>query len=256
MSTRFIRPVIIFCVALVFVVAGILSWGVFEKISVDMRGFSDTQSWDREVYAHSSLFTPFLGDSAFSLALPPPPKNSSRETTEELAYLHRLAESRTDAQIAEIEQELSVDSAVFGDLSYGELLANRPKTEALLSYVLSEFSAVVVVQKERFDRIRPSQLDKTLDIAIELPDHPAYPSGHAAQSKLIALVLSELDPENTHAYEESALRVAHNREIAGVHYPSDSIAGQMLAGKYFALLTRSENFKLLLEKAADEWVER
>ena len=101
--------------------------------------------------------------------------------------------------------------------------------------------------------MRPSYLDPTLSTALPVPEHPAYPSGHATQAALIALVLSELDPENSAAYFTSADRIAQNREIAGLHYPSDSQAGKLIAQQLFPVLLRDEAFAQLLEEAKAEW---
>ncbi len=67
---------------------------------------------------------------------------------------------------------------------------------------------------------------------IEVPAHASFPSGHATEAHLIALLLREALPA---AHPAQALlpalahRIAINREVLGVHYRSDSHAAQVLA---------------------------
>ena len=77
---------------------------------------------------------------------------------------------------------------------------------------------------------------------IQHTGHASYPSGHATQAHVFALFLTHIIPaaiapnvgDVTLAL---AARVANNREIAGLHYPSDSEAGIDLARQIFAMLT-------------------
>jgi acid phosphatase (class A) len=50
-----------------------------------------------------------------------------------------------------------------------------------------------------------------------------------------------------------ASRIARNREIAGVHYPSDTAAGRDLAAQLFAALDGVATFKAQLAAATAEW---
>jgi membrane-associated phospholipid phosphatase len=50
-----------------------------------------------------------------------------------------------------------------------------------------------------------------------------------------------------------AARIARNREIAGLHYPSDTAAGIELAGKIWVTLMGLEAFQNLSKVAMDEW---
>jgi membrane-associated phospholipid phosphatase len=83
---------------------------------------------------------------------------------------------------------------------------------------------------------------------VPVPGHSSYPSGHATQARLIALCMTyvlglvrpALPAGDIAAITETlaalARRVARNREIAGLHFPSDSQAGQKLAEAAFAAL--------------------
>ncbi len=87
--------------------------------------------------------------------------------------------------------------------------------------------------KRLYQRPRPSQLRPRLMPLTEVPAHASFPGGHATEAHLIALVLGELLPDDHGAQallEALVHRIAVNREVLGVHYRSDSHAGEILTG--------------------------
>lgn len=114
-------------------------------------------------------------------------------------------------------------------------------------------------------RARPSQLCPALLPPLTVPGHPAFPSGHATQSMLMALVAGEvMEARNGKQgggaawkplLQQLACRIARNREIAGLHYPSDTQAGFELARKTFNKLRGGELFDPLFKAAIAEWPE-
>lgn len=104
-----------------------------------------------------------------------------------------------------------------------------------------DLKLTILVTKKYYDRVRPSILskelyergiiEKELEPWIDIPTHPAYPSGHATQSMYIATILTHFDPDNRKIYEQTADEISTNREIAGLHYRSDSLAGYKLGRK-------------------------
>ena len=187
--------------------------------------------------------------------LPSPPSNSSLQTQNELKLLQQYArENRTEDQINKINIE-----AKHGDFS--EIyIDNSPFNETLkqsvpflLSLANKEAMYFIVREKKRFSRPRPSQLDEKLELLIPNPGHPAYPSGHATQSMLFSEILSDIDPENRLIYIQYAKDIAVRREIAGVHYPSDSDAGQKLAVQLWDALKQVPDFNQALTKSKDNY---
>ena len=100
--------------------------------------------------------------------------------------------------------------------------------------------------KNKYRRVRPAQLFPGLLPPVATPGHAAFPSGHATQAHLVYKCLWSLLPAAgiggtanspytiaAPALERLARRIARNREIAGLHYPSDSVAGRHLANKIF-----------------------
>jgi hypothetical protein len=214
--------------------------------------FTNTQTWSPRYLEWALNAKDIPG-----VALPNAPKNTSKTTKKDLAVIHTFQNERTQENIVEINREIYIDNAFFGEKTFAELVdeTHRPQTSILIEAMTELESPQIMRQKKLYDRVRPSYLDPTIKPIIDVPLHPAYPSGHATQAQLRALVLSELDPKNRAAYLQAAKRIARNREIAGLHYPSDSRAGVILAGQLFKKLMKNPDFVERLEKAKTEWVQ-
>jgi subtilisin family serine protease len=131
-----------------------------------------------------------------------------------------------------------------------------PKTWQLMN-TMSDLALVPVMHfKKQFARARPNQIDPRIKPLIEVPGHPSYPSGHSTQNFLIAHLLSEVigdDAELIARVFAIARRVAENREWAGVHYHSDTEAGEELAREIFPTMKRV--FEKPINEAIREWQE-
>ena len=132
--------------------------------------------------------------------------------------------------------------------------------------------------KRHFSRPRPSQYSPALLPSIDVPGHASYPSGHATEANFIALCLEKVMPAAASTpsaapppppplpfpgrspLQQMAQRIARNREVLGLHFPSDSKAGMLLAEETFKILMRCKSVNdpaqpkdCLLGKAAAEW---
>jgi len=212
--------------------------------------FTNTQSWDPSIVYIQLYKSSLISDE---IILPPYPDNTSNETKQEIKALHELIAQRTPEKQKQIESEIYAGNEKYNGISYFDLLKNKPMTKVLVEKTHHELLGHIIRQKASFDRVRPSFLDPTLSTSIEVPGHPSYPSGHATESYFLALIFSQLDPENEENYLKSAERIAYNREIAGVHYRSDSQAGQQLAREYFKKLAENSWYTAQLERARSEW---
>lgn len=63
---------------------------------------------------------------------------------------------------------------------------------------------------------------------IRSPAHRSFPSGHATEAFAAAAILSATFPAYTAHLRQMAARIAMNRCFAGVHYPVDQYAGDLL----------------------------
>ncbi len=217
--------------------------------------FSQTQTW-AERYARQIHVRPrFLAGWERAVAIPAPPANDSPRTRAELEYLRKIQGSRTEAQVAEIVGEIELPGFRLGPHTWPNLAdaARRPRTKRLLEAANHDLAIVVFTLKKRFDRVRPSFLDSRIKPGIAIPPHPAYASGHSTQAHALAYLLQELDPANAEAIRRDAARIGKNRELAGVHYPSDTAAGRQVARQLVDLFLTNREFAALLREARAEW---
>lgn len=230
--------------------------GHLEHADADPPTFSGTQRWAR-VFLDQTKEVPRLlpKDWALRVVLPMPPETRSPRTAKEVEHLLDLQAKRTPEDEAAIRKEAEFAGMRFGKHGSMDLMdvARLPWTAALMDAGAKELNPVLFKLKHRFDRVRPSILDPRLKPVMKVPDHPAYPSGHASQAFFIAYLLAELDPPNRETYLADAIAIAKRREIAGFHYPSDTAAGALLARQVADLLLVQEQFRGLLEKARAEW---
>lgn len=218
--------------------------------AADLR-FSNTQVW----YVNPYPVPAGAQSIPYSIVdLVPPPPNTSSTTRSELTYLHTLTTKRTPEKEAEIIAELEFATTLYNNTPVKTLVHSRPHTATAITYLLGVGDPVILEAKKKFDRVRPSFLDPTLTTTIPVPKHGAYPSAHAAHSYLLAFLLSELDPEHQTTYLKDAARISRNRELAGVHYPSDSRAGMLLAEQIYTYVTAKDGtFQNLMNHALVEW---
>lgn len=130
---------------------------------------------------------------------------------------------------------------------------SHPRTSELIEAVLGVAFQAVIWFKARNERARPSQVEPLLYPPVVVPPHSAYPSGHATESRLIARALECVRPDLERVLRYLAGEIAVNREIAGLHYPTDSAAGEKLADSMFAVMAKGAEFARLVAEAADEW---
>ncbi len=221
----------------------------------DSLTFSNTASWDKDYFALLNEKTHYPEELFTTIQLPPPPRNSSAETAKELQTLLSYRDLRSTEEIRDIRLEANNDTVYIAGYTLLDYRGGKkfPATAALLKDSFQDLEALLMRYKQRFDRVRPSVLEPSLETVIEIPGHPAYPSGHSTQAHFIAYLFGELAPSRKTEFIARADQIALNRVIAGLHYPSDSAAGVLLAQQYFDILMRNEEFLTLLAAAKQEW---
>jgi membrane-associated phospholipid phosphatase len=147
----------------------------------------------------------------------------------------------------------------------GFTAASHKETTDLCIIALNLGQFMVMYYKKQYDRPRPSQLRPALLPSMEVPGHASYPSGHSTESHLIAgfleLVLNAGNPALP-LLHPLADRIAINREVMGLHYRSDSEAGQRLASTVTRLICRladepvsKDKHPILYETLKAAWLE-
>ncbi|MFD2516153.1 phosphatase PAP2 family protein [Pontibacter locisalis] len=190
------------------------------------------------------------------------PANSSDQTRGELDYLLELQERRaagdealTDTLAIVYHDPLStnpldpdytrnMNSLFFVGRDLGPWFnpEQLPFTSQVLQNVIQDATFYFFSLKAQFNRARPYQLEPRLK-NLEAPGHASYPSGHSSASHVHAYLLSSLLPEYKEQFMRNAYDLAFSREVRGVHYPSDSEAGRVLAEQFVAQLLKSKKFR-------------
>jgi acid phosphatase (class A) len=220
--------------------------------------FTSTATWGTEFIALRDRQTHYRASLFGAVTLPPPPANTASETHAELEKLLGYKASRTPEIQAAILAELELSTTQFGPYTLGEYLDEKkfPATARVLRDSYADVSTIMMREKERFNRVRPSLLEPRIEPLIAVPPHPAYPSGHSTQAHFFAEVLSVLMPERREEFFARAYEIAWHREVAGLHYRSDTEAGMLLAEQIFNALRKDAEFPLLLDEAKREWQSR
>jgi len=134
-----------------------------------------------------------------------------------------------------------------------------PQTTKVLAIASLVGTFVAMYFKGLYGRPRPSQLCPALLPPIQVPGHASFPSGHSTQAHLMALsmnqVLQNLPQQPTMGDDLWTLadRIARNREIAGLHYPSDTLGGVLIATCIMPLLITVPRFSSAVTNAQGEW---
>ena len=223
-----------------------------------------------ELVGNGRKRTPYYLSASEKFTVPPFPTNSSAQTRAELDYLLQLQKQRTDEDVraslffAGVYYRTAIQPI---DADYKKFRRNLfhvgrsigtwfnpdslPITANLVANVWKDAEYLIWKYKNYFTRIRPYKLEPQLK-NLEETNWAAYPSGHAANSYANAYLYSELLPEFSSFFIKDAYDMAHSREIIGVHYPSDSESGRVLAWQLVQRLMQNEKFKKDFEAAKEE----
>lgn len=182
----------------------------------------------------------------------PAPAEGSDIDKADLEALRDWQAKRTREECERAKSETSASfEEVFGAISpFPKPLPE--KAAAILAKIKADTDDTVVVIKSHYNRQRPFARDPALNPCIDPSlgkiGPLAYPSGHAAISRVFALLLSDLAPDKKAVFMAKADETALHRVIAGVHHPSDVEAGKRLADSLYAQFLKAPAFKKDLKK--------
>lgn len=198
------------------------------------KTFSSTQTWcpeyKKKVLSNTDINNWKIVNGTLSF-----PLNNSTITNDELRYLYQLKTSRNETLNSIIVSQVSLDG-ILRSIDIENVLSSSEEKN-LYNFLENVLSVIIFTLKNYHDRVRPSFLSDSLDIEEVLgenPCHPSYPSGHATQAWIIAYLIIDFLEQisrnvNKTKYLKRAESVAKGREIAGVHYPTDSEYGKHIA---------------------------
>jgi acid phosphatase (class A) len=185
--------------------------------------------------------------------IPPAPADNSLNTAADIEVVYQVQRRRTPEQVT-IALYFADDSifqfdAVLGSWFKAETL---PLTTAFFAQIDEDRGAITSKGKKLWSRPRPPLLDSRIHACVFLPKSGSYPSGHSTRAFVFAGLLSEVFPEKREALRERAQLVAWSRVIGGVHYPSDIVAGRMLADRLVEEFLKVPAVRDELEKVKTE----
>ena len=159
----------------------------------------------------------------------PPPQNESDTTEEEIEYLEDIP---VDKKLVDSADEIVKHFTKF--LTTKKLEYPQQELKELMVGVKS----IILILKYHYNRPRPFQIAqaKGLELnseTLESSSSPSYPSGHATQGRFVARYLSDLYPEYREELMQIGEDIAYSRNMAKVHYPSDSTFGKLLGDEMY-----------------------
>lgn len=162
-----------------------------------------------------------------------PPPNNSNEVIAELQEIRLMVDSL---------DEISKKKYLYYDANFTEhIIKSLEKTGIakqefidLLKEVKEDTKPILIKAKYHFQRIRPGQLAFYYNIPLYpypscFANSPSYPSGHAFQSRIYAIVLGNKYPVLYKALMKLADDIAQSRVYLGLHYKSDINFGTYMA---------------------------
>ena len=190
---------------------------------------------------------PFFLTSADQIRPGPPPAFGSPEFNAGLAEIKAISDTRTPEQIA-LAQFYAWGTAPFtpGNLNLiaDELIVAHKRTEKEAARILAYanaamFDAHIACMEAKYFYwfIRPTQANRAITLAIPLPNHPSYPSGHSCLTSSFMATLGDAFPSEREGLEKVVTEAGLSRMYGGLHYRFDIEAGQAI-GRAAAELAR------------------
>jgi membrane-associated phospholipid phosphatase len=185
------------------------------------------------------LVRPYVMTSGDEFRPAPPPEFGSDAFEAALAEVRSISDTRTATQRA-IAVKWALGAGTITALGLWDELA----AEYIQEHALGERDAAHVIAlanaaamdaqigcwdaKYTYWFIRPPQADPKITLAIPMPNHPSYPSGHSCSSSAAATVLAAFFPEHAAELDAMVEEAGVSRIYGGIHYRFDIDAGQAL----------------------------
>ena len=174
---------------------------------------------------------PFFLTSGSELRLPPPPAFGSPAFLAALAEVRAFSDNRTPEQVAISVKWVPFSGVVFNGIATDLIVKyNRSELEAarILAYAnTAAVDAIIACFDSKFAYwfIRPTQADPGITLAVGLPNHPSYPSGHSCETGAWQGILDDAFPSERAMLAEVAQEASMSRINGGLHYRFDGEGG-------------------------------
>jgi acid phosphatase (class A) len=162
--------------------------------------------------------------------LAPPPTPDSPAGKADLQAVLAAVNARTEAGIKQAQEDDKRTVFRFADVMGPNFRTeNLPLTTQLFKHVYEDGNAATLAAKNLFKRMRPFVVDPEIKIIVDQPPDFSYPSNHSTFGNEAGILLADMVPENAVAIFARAADYAHNRVVAGVHFPTDVEGGRIAA---------------------------
>lgn len=205
-------------------------------MSIDSLKYGKKSQYEKKF---ADLATPMFKNGWENIKLPDPPRNSSKQTKNEIKFLQKMILQNDEDTLRDIGQQDEAGRPFELDFLKIVKQDNKKMKDWILDLTAQLFK-ICLYFKNKFDRPRPWQVAQALKM--DFPDvgevtetgtTASYPSGHAFNSYFLAMVLGEMYPKYKNELNNHAATVSLNRMRGGVHYPSDIENGKLLARKLY-----------------------
>ena len=165
-----------------------------------------------------------------------PPGNNTFDAMQEIKDLKKIPLNKKFVKDYDNIEAAFKKTAKEQGLDYDDKIARK---------LIVKSAPVILKLKKHFDRPRPKELAKGMnikikDIEMDSMKTPSYPSGHTAQGFLIAKVLGDKYPKAKAAFAKTAENISYSRNVARAHYKSDSKMGEKLANAMYKHVNNKE----------------
>jgi len=185
--------------------------------------------------------------------LGPPPAIDSSQGKADLQAVLDAQRTRTEAEVENAQGDVCLSIFRFADvMGPGFKPENLPFTVMFFERVFYDDQHAVEATKKYFNRPRPFVSDHEVSPVVKRSANASYPSGHATFAYATAILLADMVPEKSAQIFERAGGYAHNRVVAGVHYPSDVEAGRISGSVIDNVLLHNHRFEVDLARATVE----
>ena len=176
----------------------------------------------------------FTHDVAEQITLPSPPTDDKAE----IVKLKKMMNARTPEDEQSVKDHDEVPFyAIKVYCEKNKLIFHKDEFKDIIEQSIP----IILHFKDRFDRKRPKDVDDSIEtLNSKTNKTPSYPSGHSAQSMLVAKYVIGKFPKHEKGLIEAAKECGIGRVLAGFHYLSDHVAGKLLGEKMYSIMNKDD----------------
>ena len=168
------------------------------------------------------------------ITLPPPPKKDMPEAIQ----VNEITRVRTPEQVQSVRDH---DQDPYFAIKKVIKKYKLEFHENELEQIIKESVPIITHFKDFFNRKRPHVvLPEIQTLPSKTNKTPAYPSGHACQSVLIARYVAGKEPRAERELMAAGYECGYGRVVAGFHYLSDYDVGNLLGEKMYVLMNKMD----------------